>query len=576
MHKYRTIFRPAARQRRSFAAIGALTVVAAALAAGQPWPMKLAVDHVLNKLPLPPALAGVFQKMGLEPAPLVLLAVATLGGLALFALNSLVEATLVKQWTVGGRRMVYDLSEELFARLQRRSLLFHSRHPVGDTLSRVTEDSWCIYRVLDALCFAPAQALLTIGLMVVLMAQLDTTLTLMAVAVAPWLVAASFLVGQPLRAAARLQREIESRIQAHVQQTLTGLSVVQAFAQEDRERVRFERFADSAIRVQQYSTWLGSLNSLGSGLVTALGTGVILWVGARHVLAGGLSLGGLLVFVVYLNSLQTQMKTLAGVHTALRRAQAGADRVLEVLAATPDLPEKPRAAALPPVRGRVQFEDVVFGYEPGRPVLRGVSLEAEPGQTIAIMGASGAGKTTLANLLPRFFDPWEGRVRIDGTDVRDVPLQSLRRQVALVLQEPFLFPVSVAENIAYGRPDAPRADIEAAARTANAHGFITELPQGYDTILGERGGTLSGGERQRLAIARALLKNAPILILDEPTSALDAATERLVLEALERLMAGRTTFLIAHRPSTVRQADRVVVLKDGVIVEGDRVRDDSL
>ena len=567
MHQSRTIFHYAARQRRSFLLAGALSVAAAALAAGQPWPMKLAVDQVLNRLPLPETLRQLFGAIGVTPTPTVLLVVATLGGLLLFALNSLVETNLVKHWTVAGRRMVYDLSDDLFARLQRRSLLAYSRSPVGDAMSRVTEDSWCVYRVMDTLFFGPAQALLTMGLMVLLMAQLNTTLTLIAVATAPLMVAASLFAGRPMRAAARLRREIESRMQSHIQQTLTGLPVVQAFAQEDRESARFEHFADAAIRVQQYSTLLGSFNSLSAGLVTALGSGVILWLGARHVLAGQLSIGGLLVFVVYLNALQAQMKSLAGVHAALRLVQASADRVLEVLEAAPDLPEKAGAVALPAVRGLVRFEAVVFGYEPDRPVLRGLTLETQPGQIIAITGASGAGKSTLVNLIPRFFDPWAGRVLVDGTDVRDVPLRSLREQVGIVLQEPFLFPLSVAENIAYARPQASRAEIETAARAANAHDFITQLPQGYDTILGERGGTLSGGERQRLSIARALLKNAPILILDEPTSALDAATESQVLEALERLMAGRTVFLIAHRPSTVQRADRVVVLKDGTITE---------
>jgi ATP-binding cassette subfamily B protein/subfamily B ATP-binding cassette protein MsbA len=243
------------------------------------------------------------------------------------------------------------------------------------------------------------------------------------------------------------------------------------------------------------------------------------------------------------------------------------DRVLEILETDSDVRQKPEAASLPAVRGHVQIENVIFGYEPGRPVLRGISLEAHPGQTLAIVGTTGAGKTTLVNLLPRFFDPWEGRVLIDHQDVRDVQLKSLRDQIALVLQEPFLFPLSIAENIAYGRPAASRAEIESAARAAHVHEFIARLPQGYDTVIGERGATLSGGERQRIAIARALLKDAPILILDEPASALDAETERLIFQALESLMKGRTTFLIAHRLSTVRQADRIAVLKDGRVAE---------
>ena len=567
MLRYRTLLRYVDRQRRSFLLIAGLTVAAPVLAVCQPWPMKLAVDHVLGRLPLPAPLAALLHAVGARPTPLLLLLIAALGGVLLVVLNSLVETALITRWTAAGRRMVYDLSEDLLARLQRRSLLFHIRRPVGDTMSRVTEDCWCLYRVMDMLFFAPGQALLTIGLMILCMAQLDPVLTLITLAAAPLMVGTSFLVGRPIQAAARLRREIQSRIQSHVQQTLTGIPVVQAFVQEERERSHFEQFAQSAIRVQQYQAWLDSINSLSAGLVTCLGVGAILWVGARHVLDGRLSLGSLLVFIVYLTSLQGQMKVLAGVQNTWRSARAGADRVMEVLAAPSDLPEKVGAPPLAGLRGQVRFENVVFGYEPGRPVLRGLSLEVPAGQTIAIVGASGAGKTTLVNLVPRFFDPWEGRVLVDGRDLREIPLKELRQQIALMLQEPFLFPISVAENIAFGRPEATRLEIESAARAANAHDFIEHLPQGYDTILGERGGTLSGGERQRIAAARALLKNAPILILDEPASSLDLPTAGPLMEALERLRKGRTTFIIAHNLATIEQADRIVILQEGRIVE---------
>jgi ABC-type multidrug transport system fused ATPase/permease subunit len=567
MHKYKRLLPYARRQRRLFVSIVGLTLTASALAALQPWPMKLLVDHVLGQKPLPSVLQSTFKSVSLNPTPILLLAVVTLGGLVLFALNGTLEMTLTRAWTLAGRRMVYDLAEDLFARLQRRSLLFHSRNSVGDMMSRITVDSWCVYQVADTLLFAPGHALLTMAGMVFLMAQLDVTLTLLSLIIAPFMVGASFLVGKPLRAAAKLKREIESRIQSHIQQTLTGIPVVQAFAQEEREQARFEKYADAAIQAQQRSTLIGSVNSLSSGLITTLGTGVILWVGARHVMQGSLTVGSILVFLVYLNSLQTQMKVLANVHTALQGFNASVDRVVEVLDAAPEVADQPGAVALPAARGHVQIEQVTFGYETGHPILRGVSLEAKPGETVAIVGPTGAGKTSLVNLIPRFLDPWEGRVLIDGKDAREIQLKSLRSQVALVLQEPFLFPLSIADNIAYGRPGASRNAIESAAGTANAHGFIQGLPQGYDTIIGERGATLSGGERQRLAIARALLKNAPILILDEPTSALDAETESLLLQALERLMTGRTTFIIAHRLSTVRRADRIVVLKEGQIAE---------
>jgi len=396
---------------------------------------------------------------------------------------------------------------------------------------------------------------------------LDVMLTLMALAIAPFMVGVSFLVGKPLRAAAKLRREIESRIQSHIQQTLTGIPVVQAFVQEERQHARLEQFANAAIRAQQRSVLVGSANSLSSGLITTLGTGLILWVGARHVIDKQLTVGGIWVFLVYLTSLQTQMRVLANTHTALQTCNASVDRVMEVLGAEPEVAERPGAIQLPSARGEVQIENVTFGYESGHPVLRGVSLAANPGRILAIVGATGTGKSTLVYLVPRFFDPWQGRVLVDGHDVRDVRLKSLRDQVSLVLQEPFLFPISIADNIAYGRPNASRQEIEAVARAAHAHEFIERLPQTYDTLIGERGATLSGGERQRLAIARALLKDAPILVLDEPTSALDGETERLVLEALQRLMRNRTTLIIAHRLSTIRRADRIVLLANGQIAE---------
>ena len=559
----------ARRQRVFFVLIPILTIIAAGLSALQPWPMALLIDQVLGKRPLPPVLLAGFHAVGITPKPSALLAVIVIGGLALFILNSAVDAWLTWAWTVAGRRMVYDLAGDLFARLQRCSLLFHKRHAVGDTMGRVTVDSWCVYQVVDTFVFAPGHALLTIAGMIFLMAKLDATLTVLALVVAPLMVVASLGMGKPLRAAARMKREIESRIQAHIQQTLTGIPVVQTFAQEERESLRFRTLADAAIRSQRRSAVLGSINSLSSGLITTLGSGIILWVGARHVvLAGSLSVGGILIFLVYLNSLQTQTKVLAGLYTAFQGLSASTRRAVEVLDAAPEVADKPAAPPLPPVRQSICFQNVTAGYEPGRPVLQSISLEVEVGQTIAIVGPTGSGKTTLVNLIPRFMDPWEGAVLIDGHDLREVRLKSLRRQIALVLQESFLFPISIAENIAYGRPSAKREEIEAAARAASAHGFITALPNGYDTLIGERGATLSGGERQRLAIARAFLKDAPVLILDEPTSALDSDTERQVLNALQRLMAGRTTFVVAHRLSTARCADRIVVLKDGRIAEG--------
>jgi ATP-binding cassette, subfamily B, bacterial len=566
MQRYRRLLRYARGQRTRFGIVFVLTLLASVTLALQPWPLKLLVDHVLQEAPLPVAFAWGLEWLGLVPTTAFLLGLAVAGTLALFALNNSLEAVLAWHWTLGGRRMVYDLAEDLFSKLQRRSLLFHSRTSIGDILSRTTADSWVVYQLFETF-FAPIHALLTIGVMAFLMWQLDVTMTVLALLIAPLMLAGSMLMGRPLRAAARLKREMEVRLQSHIQQTLTGIPVVQAFAQEERQNAHFEQFASAAIRVQQRSAVLGGLNALTSGIITTLGTVIILWIGAHGVLNETLTIGSLLVFLVYLGLLQAQMKTLAGIYTTLQGISASVDRVIETLDGAQEPPERPDAPALKPVEGTVRLEKVTFGYEPDCPVLRDVTFEAQPGRTIAVVGPTGAGKTTLVNLIPRFFDPWQGRVFVDGVDVREVSLNSLRDQMAIVLQDSLLFPLSVADNIAFGRPYATREDIEAAARAANAHEFIARLPDGYDTVVGERGGTLSGGERQRLSIARALLKNAPILILDEPTSALDAETERLIFEALDRLMKGRTTFVIAHRLSTIRRADTILVLRDGRIVE---------
>lgn len=566
MENYRKLLRFAQPHARWFVLIFVLTILTSTVAPLTPWPMKIVVDHVLGDTPIPGWLETFSHFLG-SANHTQLLAVAVFGTVVLFALNSVLDTILTWSWTLAGRRMVYDLAEELFARLQRRSSLFHSRTSVGDSMGRVTVDSWSVYQILEALLFTPLNALFTLALMIVLMWHLNVKLTVLALITAPLMVVVSLFVGKPLRAAAKARREIETRIQSHIQQTLSGIPVVQAFSQEEREHRRFTDFADTAIRVQQRSTFLGSINSLSSGLVTSLGTGLILWVGALQVIDGKLTLGSLLVFLAYLGSLQKQTKVFAEIYTSLQRYNASVDRIVEVLDAANETPELPQAKSISTSRGHVQFENVTFGYEPSQPVLKNLSLDVSPGETIAIVGATGAGKSTLVSLVPRFFDPLQGSVRLDGIDLRELKLNALRQQIGLVLQEPFLAPVSIADNIAYGRSTASRKEIEAAAVDANAHEFIQQLPQGYDTVIGTRGATLSGGERQRISIARALLKNAPVLILDEPTSALDVQREDSLLKALDRLMAGRTTFIIAHRLSTIRKASRIIVLNNGTIEE---------
>jgi ATP-binding cassette subfamily B protein len=561
--QYRLLLRYAYPHRRGWGAITLVTILSTAVALLVPLPLKVIVDNVLGHHaagPILGVLPGAHDKH-------ILLLWAVGGEVVLFASASALDVLLTMLWIRVGQAMVYDLAADLFARVQRRSLVDHSRRPIGDTLARVADDSWCVHTVVDELLFTPAHLIVTMGGVIFVLVQLSASLTVIALAVAPLMAIASVMLGRPIRVAADQRREIQVEIQSHVQRTLAGIQVVKAFSLEGRQQRRFDDLARAAIRSQVRVSYADALDSLGSGFVAAVGLGAILLVGAHQVIGGTLTIGSLLVFIAYVQLLQSQLQGCTGIYTKLQEARASVDRVTEVLDVAGEVREDRRALDVGVVRGHVSFEGVTFGYEPGRPVLRGVSLEASPGRKLAIVGATGAGKSTLVSLVPRFFDPDQGRVLLDGHDLRGLRLSTVRGAVALVLQESFLFPFSIAENIAYGRPDANRAEVVAAARAANAHQFIERLPDGYDTVVGERGATLSGGERQRIAIARALLKDAPILILDEPTSALDAQTEASLLTALDRLMAGRTTLIIAHRLSTIRTADEIVVLEHGRITE---------
>jgi ATP-binding cassette subfamily B protein/subfamily B ATP-binding cassette protein MsbA len=470
-----------------------------------------------------------------------------------------------------GNRMMYSLGGELFDHLQRLSLRFHYQQSSGDLVKRVTTDSRCVRELAMGVIVPALTSLASLVIMFAIMWRLNPLLaviSLLAALPVPMLIK---VLSPRMAERTYVQQQFEGQVMALAEQTLSGLPVVQAFGQEEREDRRFLALAGKTIQAYLRAMISQLQFSVGVNASTAVGTAVLMAVGGFQVLNGALSVGSLLVFLSYVAALYSPMETLAYLSASFAAASARARRVLEVLDADREVGNRPGAVVLADTRragtGAIQIQDVSFGYEPGRPVLQEISLEVQPGETIALVGPTGAGKTTLVSLIPRFFDPWEGRVMLDGRDIRGIELDSLRRQIALVLQDPFLLPLTAAENIAYGRPEASRDEIVAAAMAANADGFIRELPEGYDTTLSERGATLSGGQKQRLAIARALLKDAPILILDEPTSALDAETEALVLEALQRLVQGRTTFIIAHRLSTIRNADRILVLDRGRVAE---------
>lgn len=570
VRKVRRLARYPLRQWPSLALIVALTAAISALTALEPWPLKILIDHALGDLALPGPLRSIVDSVfPAGPTPAVLVLVAALASLILFAATSVLEVSLSMVSAAAGRRMIYDLAADLFRHLQRLSLQYHARRRLGDSLSRLTEDTWCVFTLTEALLVSPGRQLLTLITVGVLAWTQDPGLTAIAFLVAPVLAASSLLFGPRLKRRARQTIESVSSLLSFVHETLTAIPIVQAFGAEERNRERFRRLAHDAATQARRRALLASAYGLVNGITGTIGMAIILYLGGQRVLAGSLPVGSLLVFLAYMRTIQYASGSLLGTYGALKSEEARMDRVLEVLDADELVRERPGARAVRAMngRGRVGLERVTFGYEAGRPVLHEVTLEASPGETVALVGATGAGKSTLVSLIPRFFDPWQGRVTFEGVDVRELKLSSLRAQVALVLQEPYLMPLGVAENVSYGRPGAGRAEIEAAAVAANADEFIRRLPAGYDTVLGERGATLSGGEKQRLAIARAFLKDAPVLVLDEPTSALDAETESQLLAALERLMRGRTTFIIAHRLSTIRRADRIVVLEGGRVVE---------
>jgi ATP-binding cassette, subfamily B, bacterial len=547
---------------RGLVVLGATMLANIGLDLLRPWPLKLVLDNVLGHHPLPGVLSGI-PGVGTPHGLLVWVAVATVLIYLLGTVSKMVYTYFSMRL---GQQMTYSLATDLFAHLQRLSVLFHTRRPLGDLMSRVTGDTWCVNTLVTDALVPAVQSLVTLLAMFVVMWQLQPTLTLLALGVAPFFVLVLRIFGGPMKDRTREQRDLEGGMMAVVEQTLSAVPAVQAFTREDHEVRRFRSSADRTLIAYVRATVAGLWFEMFAGLITTLGTAAIIYVGADLALRGKLTAGTIIVFLSYLSSLYDPLDAITHTAQTVQGAAAEADRVSEILEIEPAIQDRPDAREAR-VTGAIRYEDVTFGYAEGHPVLHGISLEARPGDVVAIVGPTGAGKTTMMNLLIRFFDPWSGRITIDGTDIRDVRHKSLRGQIAMVLQDPFIFPVSIAENIAYGRPDADRAAIEAAARAANAHEFVERLPEGYDTPGGEHGATLSGGEKQRLSIARAFLKDAPVLILDEPTSALDARTEGALLDALSRLMKERISFVIAHRLSTIRNATRILVLDHGRIVE---------
>jgi len=466
-----------------------------------------------------------------------------------------------------GQGMVNDLRRDLYSHLQRLSLSFYHRQQLGDLMYRITADTMGIQTLTMNGLFAILSASVLLGGMLIVMFWVDWYLTLLALAVCPALFCAIALLNKKMSLAATEAHQKGSTVYSVVQRTLSGMRVIQAFTKEEDEGRRFLQASTESLAAELRLYNLQNFYYAVVNLTIAAGTAAILWVGTRHVLAGDLSVGEMIVFTSYLASLYGPINSIFQTYGLVQSAKAGVRRAFEILESEERLPDGSRVFQPLGPRGQISFEDVSFGYDASQPVLKKINLHVAAGKKIAIVGPTGAGKSTLVSLLPRFYDPQSGRVKIDGVDIREFELKSLRQKIAMILQPPLVFPLTIRENIAYGRPDASMEEIVSAAQVAQVHEFVEQLPQKYETVVSEQGSSLSEGQKLRLTIARGILLNAPILILDEPTSSVDSETEALIMDGLEQLMAGRTTFIIAHRLSTVRQADLILVLRDGHIVE---------
>ena len=531
-----------------------------------PWPLKLVLDDALGHHQLPDWLAWAHDYgIGRHTLGVALFAgiatvvIATLSAVATYIDNYYTES--IGQWVAN------DLRVRIYEHLHRLSLSYYDQAQTGALMSTITNDVSTVQSFASSSTLSILVDLMTIVGMLGLMFWLDWDFALIAVGVTPFLLMFVMRFKKAVKEATRNVRKRQSDIVAVVQQGLGSVRVVQAFGRQDLETQRMEEASHATVEAALAARRIKSLLSPVVTVVVALCTGFVLWRGTMVVIAGAMTIGALTVFLAYLSKFFKPVQDLAKMTNTIAQTSVGLERIQKILAADEVIHERADAIAPAALRGEITFDHVAFGYGAEAQVLRDVCFTIKAGETVGIVGPTGGGKSTVVSLIPRFYDPTGGRVLIDGADIRGYTLAGLRRQIGFVLQETVLFSGTVRENIAYGRPDATLEDIVAAAKLANADEFIARMPHGYDTMVGERGDTLSGGQRQRIGIARALIRNTPIMILDEPTAALDTESERLVIEGLDRLMKGRTVIMIAHRLSTIRDADKIIVLKDGVVAE---------
>jgi ATP-binding cassette subfamily B protein len=532
----------------------------------EPWPLKIVLDSVLHSKESHAAVmvwiqrfVGTDKLAMLKFACLAVLAIAALDAICTYSEKYL--TTSVAQW------ISYDLRRTIYSHMQKLSLAFHDQERTGDLISRVTGDIDSIQSFITQGLLGVLINVITLIGMVAVMFYINWRFTLIALSVAPVLFVIVYTYTRKIKKASREVRKKEGEITSIVEEVLSSIRVVKAFAREDYEVKRLEEEGLEGVEIALRARNLKSKLTPIVDVIVAIGTCLVLWFGARLVLSGNLSAGSLVVFILYLGKMYKPMQELSKITDTYSKAAVGYERIQEVLQVDKEVKDMPRAIRAPRFRGKIEFDNVSFSYVEDTPILKDVSFTIEPKQMVALVGPTGAGKTSIISLVARFYDPASGVIKIDGTDIRRFQQKSLRQQISFVLQETLLFHAPVWKNIAYGKPEASREEIVRAAELANAAEFIDNMPEGYDTALGERGMTLSGGQRQRIAIARAIIRNTPILILDEPTSGLDAASEKLVFEALDRLMQDKTTIVIAHRLSTIRRADCIFVVQDGAILE---------
>jgi ABC-type multidrug transport system fused ATPase/permease subunit len=530
----------------------------------QPWPLKVILDNILLHKPMPAWLGGINSALGgnemylLTLLCVVIVVLTTLEGFTSFLDRYYIAAT--------GYSLTNDVRRRVFDHLQVLPPAFHQKKQSGDIIVRLTSDINELKSLLISSVHNLIKDLLLVVSIVCVMFFMDWQLTLVALFTVPFLYFLSARFSKKVKVVSQKKRSKESEVASIVQESMTSMPVVKAYAQEKHEKKRFAGESDESLKADLQKMRLSAIFGRSVDIVMAIGTSLVIWFGARAVLNVTATPGELIVFLAYLKDLYKPVSGLSELMVSFMTSLVSGERVAELLEIESMVKESPDAVAAPTFRGEIVFDGVTFGYSPEAPVLQNLSFCAPPGSMVALVGSSGAGKTTLVNLLLRFYDPTEGRILIDGRDIREFKLISLRNQMSVVLQESVLFRRTIRENIAFGKSDATFEEIQAAAQAAQAHDFIVKLRHGYDTVLDEQAKNLSGGQRQRIALARAIIRDAPILVLDEPVTGLDAITEQQLMESLDRLIESRTTFVIAHRLSTIRRADLILVVEEGQLI----------